>query len=80
VGEGGARGSTLNILRQQDGTGEFRLLRTVPMPIPASRVAACDLDADGLNDLVVFGSDNRVFVMLQSASSPGTFTEPRFLD
>jgi len=50
------------------------------MPIPASRVAACDLDANGLNDLVMLGSDNRVFGMLQSASSPGTFTEPRFLD
>ncbi len=73
-------GTSLNILQQQDGTGEFRLLRTVPMPISDSRVAAGDLDADGLCDLVVLGSDNRVFVMGQSTSAPGTFTEPRFLD
>lgn len=71
--------SSLNLFRQ-DGSGAFGLVQTVAMPISASRVAAGDLDGDGLADLAVLGSGNRLFVMRQSAAAPGTFLAPQFLD
>jgi hypothetical protein len=64
--------SKLNILTQ-DGTGLFRLTQSLIMPKYATRVAAGDLNADGLIDLVVLGGDNEVFEILQSAAAPGTF-------
>jgi hypothetical protein len=71
--------SDLNILLQ-DGNGAFHLTQILPMPISATRVAAGDLNADGLNDLILLGGDNQVIVMLQSAAAPGTFMEPQFLN
>jgi len=71
--------SELNILLQ-DGNGAFHLTRNLPMPIPVTRVAAGDLNADGLNDFILLGGDSQVLVMLQSAAAPGTFKEPQFLN
>jgi hypothetical protein len=71
--------SKLNILLQ-DGAGAFQATQSLPMPIAASRVASGDVNGDGLNDLVVFGADNQVFLMFQSATAPGTFLAPQFLD
>jgi hypothetical protein len=70
--------SDLNILLQ-DGTGAYHLTQSLPMPISASRVAAGDLNADGLNDVIVLGGHNEVLAILQSAAAPGTFMEPRVL-
>jgi hypothetical protein len=67
--------SKLNIL-MQDGTGAFHLTQSMPIPMSAYRVAAGDLNADGLNDFIVLGGDNEVFAILQSATAPGTFMEP----
>src|SRR5512140_2409271 len=69
----------LNVLLQ-DGNGLFHLTRNLPMPIPVTRVAAGDLNADGLNDLILLGGHNQVLVVLQSAAVPGTFMEPRILN
>ena len=45
------------------------------MPIPVTKVAAGDLNADGLNDLILLGEDNQVLVVLQSTAVPGTFID-----
>jgi hypothetical protein len=69
--------STLNLFLQ-NGSGGFSLTASIAMPISASRLAAGDVDGDGLNDLVVLGGDNQVVLLLQS--SPGTFLAPQLLD
>jgi hypothetical protein len=49
--------STLNLFIQ-DGSGGFSLTASIAMPISASRLAAGDIDGDGLNDLVALGAGN----------------------
>ena len=71
--------SMLNILLQ-DGNGGFHLSQSLPVPIYATRVAAGDLTADGLNDFILLGGGNQVLVMLQSAAAPGAFMKPQFLN
>jgi len=36
------------------------------MPIAVNRMAAGDIDGDGLNDLVVLGVENQCLVLIQS--------------
>ena len=69
-------GSRLNLFTQSGG-GAFALAGVYTMPIAVSRVAAGDINGDGLNDLVVLGGDNRCLVLIQSPTLPGTFSGPR---
>lgn len=71
--------SSLNIFRQ-NGSGAFALTTTLAMSFSASRVTAGDVNGDGLNDLVVFGGNNQVIVLYQSAAVRGTFLAPQFLN
>lgn len=64
--------SRLNLF-MQPGSGAFALAGVYDLPIAASCVAAGDIDGDGLNDLVVLGSDNQCLVLIQSHTMPGTF-------
>jgi hypothetical protein len=50
------------------------------MPVSASRVAAGDINGDGLNDLVALGGENQVVVLLQSATTHGVFQTPQLLN
>lgn len=59
------------------GPGAYGLAASYDMPAAMSRITASDLDGDTRNDLVVLGGDNRAFVMLQSAGTPGTFLPAR---
>jgi hypothetical protein len=43
-------------------------------------VAAGDLNGDGLLDLAVLGAGNRLLMLLQSATTPGSFGAPTFLN
>lgn len=64
----------------RNGSGGLTAAPILTMPIPSSRVAAGDVNADGRTDLVVLGSENRVFVLLQSGAVPGTYLAPWFLN
>lgn len=66
--------SRLNLFMQSGG-GAFSLTGVYNMPISVHRVAAADIDDDGLNDLVVLG-DNQSMVLIQSHSMMGTFNPP----
>jgi hypothetical protein len=70
--------SRTNLLMSQVG-GRFVTTAQIDMPVSMSRIAAIDVDGDGLNDLLLLGASNRAYVMLQSAASPGTFAAPRLL-
>ena len=63
----------------QSGGGAFSLTGVYDMPISVSRVAAGDIDDDGLNDLVVLGSENQAMVLIQSHIMIGTFNPPKSL-
>lgn len=63
-----------------DGLGGIIIRPEISLPITASRVAAGDLNNDGLVDLVILGGDNRVFALLQLASQSGSFAPPLFLN
>jgi len=67
--------SRLNLFMQSGG-GAFSLAGVYNMPISVSRVAAGDIDDDGLNDLVVLGSENQSMVLIQSHNMMGTFNPP----
>jgi hypothetical protein len=71
--------STLNLFKQ-DGSGGYTQTAAIAMPISASRLTAGDVNGDGLMDLVALGSENRVVLVRQSTSSPGTFLAPQLLD
>jgi len=70
--------SRLNLFTQSGG-GAFTLAGIYDMPIAVSRVTACDIDGDGLNDLIVLGKDNQPLVLIQSQTMPGNFSGPRSL-
>jgi hypothetical protein len=78
VGSPSSVKSRLNIFRQAGG-GAFVLSAVYDVPISASRVAAGDLNGDGLNDLVLLGDANRCVVLIQSRDARGTFGVPQFL-
>jgi len=71
--------STLNIF-MQNGPGGFSRTATIAMPVSASRITAGDINGDGLNDLVALGGDNQVVLLLQSATTRGTFHAPQLLN
>jgi hypothetical protein len=71
--------SNLHLLLQT-GSGSIAPATTIAMPFAASRVAAGDLNGDGLLDLAVLGAGNRLLVLLQSAAAPGSFGPPTFLN
>ena len=79
VGSPSTVSSSLNIF-MQDGSGAFSLRTSTAMPFAATRVAAGDINGDGLNDLVVLGGNNQVIVLLQSATARGTFLVPQSLN
>ena len=70
--------SRLNLFIQSGG-GTFALAGVYDLPIAASRVAAGDIDGDGLNDIVILGGDNKCLVLIQSHTQPGTFNMPHQL-
>ena len=70
--------SRLNLFTQSGG-GAFSLTGAYNLPIWASHIAAGDIDADGLNDLVVFGGDNECMVLIQSPIMTGSFQPPKSL-
>jgi hypothetical protein len=71
--------SNLHVLLQA-GNGSFVLRSTTALPFSASRVAAGDLNGDGLLDLAVLGAGNQVLVLLQLATAPGSFGPPTLLN
>lgn len=60
----------------QSGGGAFAPTTVHDMPSAVSRIAAGDVNGDGHRDLVTLASD-QCLVMLQSATAPGTFANPR---
>ena len=62
----------------QNGNGGYLLTASISLPIHATRIAAGDIDGDGLTDLVVLGGDNQIMVLLQSSGLHGTFLAPQF--
>lgn len=68
--------SRVNLILRSSDAG-YRLAGVVGLPAAVDRVAVGDLDADGRNDIVLFGGASDVLVMLQSRAAPGNFGEPR---
>jgi hypothetical protein len=71
--------SSVNVL-VQNGSGGFALSASIAMPVASSRLAIGDVDGDGLNDLVVLGGANQVFVLHQSPTARGSFQTPQILN
>lgn len=71
--------SSVNVL-MQNGSGGFALSASIAMPVASSRVAIGDVDGDSLNDLVVLGGANQVFVLRQSSTAHGSFLAPQILN
>jgi hypothetical protein len=63
------------VLYLQSGGGAFTLTTVFKPKITVGCVGAGDVDGDGRNDLVIYGNE-RVQVMIQSHTVPGTFEEP----
>lgn len=74
----GATRSRVNVLVPGVG-GRYVQTAAIDMPSLMYRINAVDVNGDGLADLVLLGEGNRAFVMLQSATSRGTFGTPRQL-
>jgi hypothetical protein len=70
--------SRLNLFIQSGG-GAFSLTSIYDIPISVSRVAAGDINGDGLNDLAVLGGENECMVLIQSHDVKGTFNSPKSL-
>lgn len=58
------------------GDGRFSFLSSTALPTSVGRVAAGDLDGDGLTDLLFLGDENRVTVMYRSGTQAGGFEAP----
>jgi hypothetical protein len=71
--------STLNVFIQ-DSMGGFVQTAAIAMPSACSRLAADDINGDGLEDLVALCSENGIVLVLQSTSIPGTFLPPQMID
>lgn len=71
--------STLNVFIQ-DSMGGFVQTAAIAMPSACSRLAAGDINGDGLEDLVALCSENGIVLVLQSTSIPGTFLPPQMID
>ncbi len=70
--------SRTNILAHVGG-GVYGVAAVYEMPVSMSAINAADINGDGLNDLLLLGSENQAFVMLQSSALPGTFLPARSL-
>jgi hypothetical protein len=60
----------------QSGAGRFVQRAQYDVPLNVERIAAGDVDGDGLQDLVLLG-ENQCYVMLQSRVVPGAFEPAR---
>lgn len=77
-GGSGTQRSRTNVLAPT-AAGGYALVAAIDMPVAMARIAAADVDGDGLVDLLLLGERNRAFVMRQSAAARGTFLAPREL-
>ncbi len=59
------------------GGGSFMQRAQYDASDSASRIAAADLDGDGLNDLVILAGRDQCYVMIQARATPGSFAAPR---
>lgn len=79
VGSPSTVASTLNIF-MQNGAGGFTLSASIALPIAATRLAASDVNGDGLVDLVLLGGNHQVLLLRQSPSVHGSFLTPLLLN
>lgn len=79
VGSPSTVASTLNLF-MQNGAGGFTLSASMALPITATRIAAGDVNGDGLVDLVVLGGNHQVLLLRQSSSVHGSFLTPLLLN
>jgi hypothetical protein len=61
----------------QAGAGKFLQRAQYDVPLDVARIAAGDVDGDGRQDLVLYGGEDRCYVMLQSHEIPGNFEPAR---
>lgn len=61
----------------QAGAGRFALRAQYDVPLNVARIAAGDVDGDGLQDLVLLGEESKCYVMFQSRAIRGAFEAAR---